>query len=219
MGLFSREPKFPLPGLEPFSRQFGFDRGKPVDRWYIERFLASRSADVRGRVLEVYEDTYTQWYGGDAVESNEVLHKGDDNPAATIIGDLATGEGLPEEEFDCFVMTQTLLLIPDVRGAIEWSRRVLKPGGVCLATVPCISQGSPDDVERYGDWWRFTSRGTRLLFSEVYGAGNVEVAAHGNVLSACAFLYGMAAEELTEEQLAFDDPQYELLITVRAVRA
>lgn len=220
MGLFGRrEPAFPLPGLEPFSRQYGFDRGKPVDRWYIERFLAAHAGDVRGRVLEIYEDTYTQWYGGDRVTSNEILHKGDDNPAATINGDLSTGEGLREQDFDCFVMTQTLLLIPDVREAIAWSRRVLRDGGVCLATVPGISQSPPYEDERATDCWRFTSRGTRLLFEEVYGEGNVEVAAHGNVLTACAFLYGMAAEELTEEQLTVDDPQYELLITVRAVRA
>ena len=38
------------------------------------------------------------------------------------------------------------------------------------------------------------------------------------MLSACAFLYGFAAQELAEHELAAHDPDYELLITVRAVR-
>src|SRR3990170_7811785 len=42
-----------LRGVEPISREFGFDRGLPVDRHYIERFLSAHSSDIRGRVLEI----------------------------------------------------------------------------------------------------------------------------------------------------------------------
>jgi SAM-dependent methyltransferase len=208
-----------FPGLEPVSANFGFERGKPIDRWYIERFLDRHSADVRGRVLELYEDTYTRWFGGDRVTGSEVLHKGTDNPAATIDGDLVTGEGLDDGAFDCFIFTQTLHYLSDPRPAVATSRRVLRDGGVCLATIPGISPAmTAEDLELYGDWWRFTSQSARLLFEDVYGAGNVEVAANGNVLSAAAFLYGFAAEELSERELATDDPRYELIVTVRAVR-
>ncbi len=210
-----------LKRLEPVSREFGFERGRPVDRFYIVRFLDAHSADVRGRVLEVFEDTYTQRFGGDRVTSNEVLHKGPGNANATIDGDLATGAGLERHlgTFDCFIMTQTLLLIWDVPAALRTARDLLKPGGILLATVPGISQSSPPDKDAYGDWWRFTSQGTRRLFEDVFGEGNVEVEAHGNVLAASAFLYGFAQEELTHAQLEHHDPQYELLITARAVRA
>jgi hypothetical protein len=44
--------------LTPLSRCFGFDRGKPVDRYYIENFLASRAGDVRGRVLEIADKMF-----------------------------------------------------------------------------------------------------------------------------------------------------------------
>src|SRR4029453_14668409 len=37
----------------PLSNDFGYDRGTPVDRYYIERFLARHQSDVKGRVLEV----------------------------------------------------------------------------------------------------------------------------------------------------------------------
>jgi len=150
--------------LEPTSRQFGADRGRPVDRFYIESFLAGRSADVRGRVLEIYEDTYTRWYGGERVTRSDVLHKGDHNPAATLYGDLASGEGLGPEldgAFDCFILTQTLLLVWDVPAALATARRLLAPGGVLLVSVPGISQVSLTDRAEHGDWWRFTSGGLR----------------------------------------------------------
>ena len=42
--------------VTPFSRRFGFDRGLPVDRYYIERFLVAHAHDVRGRVLEIKDN-------------------------------------------------------------------------------------------------------------------------------------------------------------------
>jgi SAM-dependent methyltransferase len=195
------------------SREFGFERGKPVDRWYIERFLAQHRADIRGAVLEVAEDTYTEWYGdGDITTSDVLHHTGTDE--STIVGDLTTGEGLPVAKYDCFICTQTLPFIYDVHAAIRGMAKVLKPGGVVLATVPGMSQVSREDKRDWGDWWRFTSDGTRRLFEEAFG--DVEVQAHGNVLSAAAFLYAYAAEELSPRELAHQDPDYELLITARA---
>jgi SAM-dependent methyltransferase len=202
-----------LPGLEPVSREFGFERGKPVDRWYIERFLNEHRADIRGAVLEVAESTYTQWYGDGQVTQSDVLHR-QGNDESTIVGDLTTGEGLPRQAYDCFICTQTLPFIYDVHAAVQGMANVLKPGGIVLATVPGMSQVSRDDKRDWGDWWRFTSQGTQRLFEEAFD--EVEVQAHGNVLSAAAFLYAYAAEELTEAELAHRDPDYELLITVRA---
>jgi hypothetical protein len=208
-----RRKRHGLPGLEPVSRQFGFDRGKPVDRWYIERFLSQHRADVRGTVLEVAERTYTQWYGDGEVTRSDVLHH-TGSGEATIVGDLTTGEGLPIGAYDCFICTQTLPFIFDVHSAVRGMAKLLKPGGVVLATVPGMSQVSREDKRDWGDWWRFTSQGTRRLFDEAFD--EVEVEAHGNVLSAAAFLYAYAAEELTQHELSYHDPEYELLITVRA---
>jgi SAM-dependent methyltransferase len=169
-------------------------------------------------VLEVAEPTYTRCYGGDDVEHGDVLHAAPGNPQATIVGDLTTGEGIPDAAFDCFVMTQTLPFIYEVADAVRGAHRLLKPGGVVLASVPGMSQVSREDQRDWGDWWRFTSQGAQRLFAEVFGDEAVRVAAHGNVLAACAFLYGLAAQDLTQAQLAHHDPEYELLTTVRAVK-
>jgi SAM-dependent methyltransferase len=139
-------PALPVLPAEPVSRVFGFDRGKPVDRWYIERFLAEHAADVRGRVLEVAESTYTGWYGGGDVTRSDVLYASAENPDATVVGDLTTGDGIAEAAFDCFICTQTLQVIYDVRAAVAGTRRLLAPGGVLLASLPGISQISREDM-------------------------------------------------------------------------
>jgi SAM-dependent methyltransferase len=213
----THDAALPVLPPRPVSRVFGADRGKPVDRWYIERFLAEHAADVRGRVLEVAERTYTGWYGGDRVTSSDVLYAATGNPEATIVGDLTTGAGLPEAAFDCFICTQTLQFIFDVRAAVAGTRALLAPGGVLLATVPGISQISREDMRDWGDWWRFTTRSVERLFGEAYGPENVEVERHGNVAAAAAFLYGLAAEDLDVARLDAADPDFHLVITVRAV--
>ena len=205
--------------LQPFSTVFGSDRGTCIDRYYIERFLAANSSDIHGRVLEVAEDTYTRRFGAEKVTRADILHLPPGTRRTTIAGDLTTGKGIPEQAFDCFVLTQTLLCIYDIHLAIQGVRRLLAPGGVVLATVPGISQVSRFDMDRWGDYWRFTDRSARRLFEEAFAPADVRVATHGNVLAAAAFLYGLAAEELRPEELEHQDRDYPLLITIRAVKS
>jgi SAM-dependent methyltransferase len=204
--------------LKPISRVFGFDRGLCIDRYYIENFLAKHAEDIRGHVLEIGDDTYTRRFGGDRVARSDVLHVQEGNPKATIVADLTCADSIPSDTFDCIIFTQTLQVIYDVRAAIRHLHRILKPGGVLLATFPGISQISRYDMDRWGDYWRFTTLSARRLFEEVFPPGNVTVRAYGNVLAAVAFLHGLSAEELRREELDYHDPDYELIITVRAVK-
>jgi SAM-dependent methyltransferase len=201
---------------QPVSRIFGADRGQPLCRYYIERFLQESAADIRGDVLEIAENSYTLRFGGERVVRSHVLHAVDGNPAATIVGDLGTGEGIPTQAFDCIILTQTLPFIYDVRAALHHLERSLKPHGVLLATFPGISQISRYDMDRWGDFWRFTTASARRLFEEFWLPENITVEANGNVLVATAYLQGIAAEELREDELHYKDQDYPLLITVRA---
>lgn len=204
--------------LQPLSRAFGFDRGLPIDRYYIENFLRANSTDIRGRVLEVADAAYTKKFGGDRVVISDVLHATPGNRKATIVGDLSTGDGIPSGAFDCIILTQVLLCVFDVRKALATAARALTAGGTLLVTVPGISQISRYDMDRWGDYWRFTDRSARLLFEEAFAPPDVQVVTHGNVLVATAFLQGMASEELTAAELDYVDPDYQVLITVRARR-
>ncbi|MDQ3935893.1 MAG: class I SAM-dependent methyltransferase, partial [Actinomycetota bacterium] len=205
-----------LASTRPVSPGFGFERGTPVDRHYIDRFLDRHATDIRGRVLEISEDRYTRAFGGDRVESVEVLHVEEGNPQATIVGDLTDRPRLEDASFDCVICTQTLLLIWDVRAAIATIRRILRPGGVALVTVPGITRVCREEAEAWGDFWRFTAQSAQRLHEEAFGAGAVEVETFGNVLTATAQLQGIATEELPPADLDVHDPDYEVLIGVRA---
>jgi len=168
-------------------------------------------------VLEIGDDSYTRRFGGSRVKFGDVLHVTEDNPRATIVADLTRANHLPSDAFDCIIFTQTLHLIYDVRSAIRTLHRILKPGGVLLATFPGISQISQD--EWGGHWnWALTTISAQRLFEEAFPAANVEIEAHGNVLAATSFLHGLAAEELSQKELNYHDPSYEVLIALRAVK-
>ena len=204
--------------LTPVSPIFGLDRGQSIDRYYIERFLQKHNTDIRGCVLEIGDSTYTRRFGGQQVTCSEVLHVTSDNPAATVTGNLETAEGIPQERFDCVILTQTLPFIYEIRAAVANIYAALRPGGVLLATLSGISQISRYDMERWGDYWRFTSLSARRLFEEVFPPSNVTVEAHGNVLTSIAFLQGLASHELSRQELDFCDQDYEVSITLRAVK-
>ena len=205
--------------VTPISRDFGLDRDQCIDRYYIEAFLSRHAADIRGRVLEIGDDSYTQKFGGGRVGRSDVLNLHWGDPKTTLVGDLANAQHIPSDAFDCIVFTQTLQFIYDVRAALCHLHRVLRPGGVLLTTLAGISQISRYDMERWGDYWRFTTLSARRVFEECFPAANIAVQAHGNVLAVIAFLEGLAVTELRREELDHSDPDYELLITVRAVKA
>ena len=204
-----------LGSTAPFGDAWGYDRGTPVDRWYIERFLAGHRDDITGRVLEVKDSGYTRRFGR-AVTESAVLDVDTSNSRATYVADLTTAEGLPSAAFDCFVLTQTLQLVFDLRAALEQTHRLLRPGGVLLATVPVTSRVCDPPLT---DHWRFTPLSMARLLEEPFGRGAVTVAGRGNVLAQVAFLEGLAAEDLTPEELAVDDERFPLLVCARAVRA
>jgi SAM-dependent methyltransferase len=203
--------------LKPMSREFGYDRGTPIDRYYIENFLAHQSNDIQGRVLEIGDATYTRKFGGDRVTHSDVLHVVEGNPEATIVGDLMHADNIPSEVFDCVILTQTLHLLYDMKTAVANLYRILKPGGILLVTVPGISQVVKCDWG--SDWcWALTTQSARMLGEEFFHKNTLQVESHGNVLAAIAFLQGLAVEELSQEELDFHDDEYQVLITLRAVK-
>lgn len=204
--------------LEPLTRSFGYDRGTPIDRYYINQFLSRHSNDICGRVVEIGDDRYTKRFGGNRVTHSDVLDQPHPGSNPTIIADLTKADHVPSDSFDCFIIMQTMQFIYDVQAAVQTLHRILKPGGVVLASLPSLSPICRYDMDRWGDYWRFTSAAGQRLFGDVFKPGNVQVEAHGNVLVGMAFLQGMAAEELTKEELDFKDRDFEALITVRAVK-
>lgn len=207
--------------LTPISRKWGEDRGRAVDRHYVQSFVSAHAHYIRGHVLEVGSDRYARTLGSN-VTKIDVLHI-DPEAGTSIAGDLTRLGHVPDNTFDCFVLTQVLQLIYDVAAAIETCHRILRPGGVLLATLPGIShvaRGTPEEASANGTWsWCFTPYSASKLFGDVFGQGNVEIDVHGNVLTAVSFLQGLAVGDLLPSDLQYRDPSYDLVITVKATKA
>lgn len=199
----------------PISGHWGYDRGQPIDRWYIERFLEQHRADVRGDALEVKSADYVRRYGT-GLGRIDVLDVDTSNADATIVGDLAGDLGTSDEAFDCFVLTQTLQYVFDLEAAVRTAHRLLRPGGVLLVTVPALARLSHELT--IDDYWRFTAASLRRMLEPAFGPG-VDVATRGNLVSSLAFLTGLSAGELTRRELDEDDLRFPVLVTARAVRA
>jgi SAM-dependent methyltransferase len=212
--------------VHPIGREFGIDRplpgedrGLPVDRHYIERFLERHVGDIRGRVLEVGDDAYMRRYGGDRVTRRDILNITADNPLATIVADLADAPQIGEALFDCIILTQTLHLIYNAPSAVRTLHRILKPDGVLLMTVPGISLVPTQSVWGHTWYWAFTELAVRRMLGEAFGGQRMDVQSYGNVLSVVAFLHGLAAQELATRELDAVDTDYPLIIAARAMKA
>jgi SAM-dependent methyltransferase len=197
----------------PFSDYWGFDRGLPVDRFYIESFLSRFEADVRGRALEVRDPVYTRRFGGSRVTSRDIVDIDRGNEIATIVADLAVPGSLPAETFDCIIVTQTLQYVDDPAAAVANLWAALGAGGTLLLTVPCLQRIDPDlaDVDR----WRFTPLGLQDLVRRGCPDGEADIAGYGNVLASTAFLMGLAADELRRTELEDVDPDFPLVACAR----
>lgn len=203
--------------IHPFNRDFGVWEGTAVDRYYIEIFLHNESASIKGDVLEIAENRYTKKYASGNYQSH-VLQLDEAVSQNDIVGDLVTGKGLSDEQFDCIILTQTLPFIYDFRSALGNLRRILKPNGVLLATLSGISQISRFDMDRWGDYWRFTGLSSRKVFSEFFPIENIVIKEYGNALTATAFIQGIVAEELEKKELDYYDQDYPVSICLKVLK-
>jgi SAM-dependent methyltransferase len=201
----------------PFSRNYGWDRGTPVDRFYVTAFLNEFAGDIRGSVLEVKAPDYAERFGGTRVLEQHVLDIDPRNPRATIIADLAEPDTLPADRFDCFILTQTLQYVRDLDTAMRNAWRSLRRGGVLLVTAPTINR---IDIGKLAavDAWRLTPVGLRLLVERCCPGAHAEVCGYGNAMAGAAFLYGLAVEELSLSRLCQTDENHPVVACARIQR-
>ena len=205
---------FAIPRTKPISRGFWTDRGHPVDRYFVEKFLAGNARFIRGVCLEVQNPNYARKYGRD-LERVDVLDVDSANPQATVIGDLRRLNGVASNVYDCAIITQTLHFIDDLDAAICEIKRVLKPGGTALITSPFLQK-----LERpeHTDYWRLTPLSMSYLFGKHFASDRMEIRSWGNVLTGTALLVGLAQEDLRTAHLDQNDPQYPCILSMRATK-
>jgi SAM-dependent methyltransferase len=202
--------------VSPLSASGGFERGTPIDRLYIEAFLAEQADRIRGRTLEIGDNYYSRKFGGERVRQPDVLNTDASVPGTTVVGDLSRADTLPAEAFDCMILTQVLQYIHDLPSVVRTVHHALRPGGSALITVPAASFVVADLWHE--QWqWHFSQNALIGLFAPTFGRENLELQSHGNCFAATAFFYGLAQEDVSRRKLEPFDSSYPIVVTL-AVR-
>ncbi len=201
--------------LAPISSKFGYDRGTPIDRYWIEKFLQKNEPYIKGKCLEITDNTYTNRFSNNKVKSSDVLDIDSNNKKANIHGDLRDlKKVIKSNTYDCILLTHVLGLIDEVNAAVLECHRILKPGGILLATSACLSP----TYDTKSNYWRFTPNGARYLFNKAFGEKNVEIESYGNVKTGQCFWVGMSQEDLTQKELEYNDPKFPCIVAIKAVK-
>lgn len=119
-------------------------------RDHINEFLIER-LPPGGRILEIGAEN--SMMSGADVETMNLL------PGSTYQADITTWTGIESNRFDCIVCMEVLEHTVDPFDAMAEIRRLLKPGGLLLASAPM-------NFREHGplpDCWRFTRHGWRVL--------------------------------------------------------
>lgn len=197
------------------SQDMGCDRGTPIDRFYIEKFLTQSQKYIAGNIMEIGDNSYTLKYGRN-IDTSYILtadkEKTDCVESKVIHGDLQTGVGCEKDFLDCFILTQTLPFIYDVESAAANIISMLKKNGVALLTVSGISMISKYDDSRWGHYWGFTETSLKKLFQNLVDSSQIEIFAMGNPKTAAAFLYGLSVEDLKPEDFISHDELVPVMI-------
>ena len=200
---------------QALSNKWGFDRGQPIHRYYLEQFLKEVSPEILGHCLEFQEDSYTTRFGGPSVTKLDILHLDNSRPNVTIVADLTKSNDIPDNQFNCIICTHVLHIIFELEKAISELFRILKPGGVLLVAVPHISMSG----ENTHELWRFTPEGLKRILAKAFGANSVSVKAYGNSLTSAGELRGLVTSEFTKKELEFQDPRFAVEVCARAVKS
>ena len=198
-----------LRNTHPFSDYFGFDRGTPVDRYYVHRFYHENRASVSGDVLEIQGTGYTRRYGHNLRRAESL----DIDPAVhpTFLCDLARADTVVDaDSYDCFLLPNSFQHMRNLEPAMRQALRIVRPGGTILATVPALVPLIADGPQ----YWMMSAEGWRQMAARAWSEADIEVCAYGNCLAATAAMLGLAMEELSEAELEHQDDRYPVMITI-----
>lgn len=206
---------FLINSTKPISKYYGLERGNSIDRYYIDKFLEKNKNKIRGNCLEILNNNYTTKYGISKNIKSDVLDIEKENKKANIIDDLRNLKKISDNTYNCIILTQVLQFIDDLDSAISECFRILKPGGVLLATLPSISR--IDCVANIkGDFWRFTKASAKFLFEKQFESSKLDISSFGNAKSGAYFFVGFSQEDVSQKILEENDQNFPVIITVRA---
>lgn len=194
----------------PVCPSFGYTRGTPVDRFYLEQFVDDIRSQVVGVTLEIggrpgNRELYefwgaTEYYTMDA----------DPRAGADLIADAHDRSACKQESLDCVILFNVLEHCARPWDVVENVHHWLKKGGTVFCMVPNIQRIHRDPR----DYWRILPDALQGLFDRFM----TRVITYGSLLTSIAALSGVATEELTLAELGQVNPQYPVVSCVVAIK-
>jgi SAM-dependent methyltransferase len=193
---------------QPLCQFFGFMRGTPIDRYYLDQFIKSIQKEVSGITLEIGgEKTNQELYGFKLTTEYRVL----DLPGWSddIVGDATNPEAVSDNSFDSIIIFNVLEHCENPQAVVDNIYKWLKPGGRAFAMVPCTQRIHPTPR----DYWRPMPDGLQVLFKAFH---EKKVTTYGNITTVIASFHGIAVEELTTAEMDFTHPDYPVVACIVA---
>ncbi|MFE9450257.1 class I SAM-dependent methyltransferase [Streptomyces sp. NPDC006739] len=187
--------------LIPICPAFGMSRGTPIDRYYLDQFIAEIRDSVQGDVVEIGGlDSNKDAYG--FTRASE--YRGLDiraAPGVALVGDVADLGIIPAGSLDTILAFNVLEHTARPWQVVDNMWQWLRPGGTACCMVPSAQRlhSAPED------YWRPLPTALREMFS---AWSEQTVHQYGNPLSVIASLMGIAAEELDALELSTYHPDY-----------
>jgi SAM-dependent methyltransferase len=170
---------------------------------------------IKGVCLEVTDTAYIDKYGAEKVTKADALDINRNNKMATIYGDLRDLSNVESNTYDCIIITQTFVMIDEYEAAIRECHRILKPGGYVLVTMPCL--GPVWNIDSH--FWRWTRASAEYLFKKYFPNDLLEVQTYGNALAGQCFWVGLSLDEISEDELEYNDKFFPVIVSVKVRKA
>ncbi|AHJ26917.1 methyltransferase domain-containing protein [Nodularia spumigena CS-584] len=193
----------------PICQAFGLTRGKPVDRYYLGKFIAEIKSQIVGNILEIGGTPKDKdFYQINPGTSYKILNI-EAGAGVDIVGDVHDVSIIKPESFDSVIIFNVLEHCYAPWIAVENILTWLKPGGKCFAMVPSAIRLHATPA----DYWRPLPDAFTYIFRE-YSQQQLYV--YGNPTSAIASYHGIAVEELTTAELDAFHPDYPVATCIMA---
>jgi SAM-dependent methyltransferase len=192
----------------PYSRRFGKERGTPVGRYYVEKFLRENADSISGCCLEFGEDRYKSYFP--KITEHKIVDI-IERPGVDYVCDIHEPKGMPINYFNAIICTQVFEHLAYPEKAAKSLYELMAPGGILLLTAPFIAPVHYVPT----DYRRFTPECLEMIIGE--SGFIVETASFGgNSLVCTGSLLGMVQEDFTINELEKVDPVYPYNVLIRA---
>jgi Methyltransferase domain len=213
LGLLTVEPMTvnfgDLKRYTPFCPNYGYSRGTPIDRYYLDRFIRDVRSQIVGTTLEIgghpaNRETYklesvTEYCTMDLQQKS----------GAHLLGDVHSKRAFGSRSFNSVILFNVLEHCARPWIVAENIHRWLKPEGKVFCMVPNAQRIHRDPL----DCWRILPDAFAIIFG---GYSESTITSYGNLLTTIAAMSGIAAEELDEKDLAEKNNEYPVISCVVA---